>query len=318
MQILNLIKNTFTLNNLLPFFIKTIFCIMVILLLIGAIELILEKRKENRIKGLVKEQKLTNRIKNLKIVKRFAKNLEIVLKDKNKEYSYEIYFYGVILSSIVVMFGFILVKQIVLAILTPVIVLYIANELCLKLSADTTEQLEEQLPFAIDNIIRVSSKYSDMKSIIYEVSRTCSNPVRGIFEDMSREMLTNPADVVLTKYANKYDNIWFYSVTFTLISYLEDVSKEETMANLKHLRDILEKENFIKKTSLTEKKVNITTNYVLAGFGVLGFFGNLFINPGGKKFFFSTFPGLLCFIFGMGAIILTVFLNIEMSKAKKK
>lgn len=50
------------------------------------------------------------------------------------------------------------------------------------LAVDLMEQIEEQLPSAIDHIIRISSKYGDMKSIIYETARSCDNPLREILE----------------------------------------------------------------------------------------------------------------------------------------
>lgn len=318
MKIFEVLMSKFSVSNIIPIAINIIFCITMILLFLGIIELVSERYKQNKIKGLIKQNNNVNKIRNLAFLKKFANNLELVLKERDKEGAFNVVFYSTLVISGFSMLGLIFVKQILLAIVTPIIVLWTANEICLKLSTDIIECIEEQLPFAIDNIVRISSKYSDIKSIIYEASRTCEQPMRGILENMSREMLSSPADEVLMDYAEKYDNVWFYSVSFTLVSYLEDASKEETIKNLKHLRDILEKENFVKKASVTDKKYGVMVNLVIALSGVVGFIINLLITPNAKTFFFSTFTGLICFVLGFAFVIMTIFINIKMSKTQRK
>ena len=102
----------------------------------------------------------------------YANHLEIVLKEKNKEGAFEAFFYGSLIFIFGVLFGFVLVKQILLAIISPFVILHFLDKIAVKLSVDIIESIEEQLPFAIDNIIRISTKYGDVKSIIYEASRT--------------------------------------------------------------------------------------------------------------------------------------------------
>lgn len=318
MSIIETLVGKITLSNIIALLINLFFFMMLVLFFLGIIEVLAERYKENKIKGLVKSSKGVNRIKNMAFLKKFAKNLEILLKEKEKEGAYDLIFYLILALSLLVMFGLLLVKQLLLAILAPAIILWLANEICLRLSTDIVESIEEQLPFAIDNIIRISSKYSDIKSIIYESSRTCLQPMRGILENMSREMLSTPADEVLMNYAEKYDNVWFYSVVFTLVSYLEDASKDETIKNLKHLRDILEKENFVKKASITDKRYGVMTNMVISILGVVGFVINLFVTPNAKEFFFSSFIGLICFILGFTFMVMTIFINIKMTKSQKK
>ena len=305
-------------SSLISFVLSILFCATMVFALLGTMEILIEKRREDKIKGLVKKNKVIENIRNLSFLKKFSSHLELLLIEKDKEGIFSLVFTSVLILSGLSLIFLVSVKQILLAILAPVVILKVADELCVKMSSNLIESIEEQLPFAIDNIIRISSKYGDIKSIIYESSRTCQQPMRGILENMSREMISESSENVLMLYAKKYDNVWFYSLVFTLISYLEDASKEETIKNLKSLRDILEKENFVKKASVTDKRYGVVVNLSICGFALLGFFVNLAITPNAKEFFFSTFTGLLCFLIGMGSIIMTLFVSINMTKKNKK
>lgn len=306
------------LPSLIPTLINLCFVIIVVLFFLAILELMNESYRERKLKGLIKERPLIEKIKKMKMLNVYSNHLEIVLKEKDKEGSFEVFFYGSLIFMFAVLFGFVLVKQILLAIISPFIILHFLDKIAVKLSVDIIESIEEQLPFAIDNIVRISTKYGDIKSIIYEASRTCEQPIKGILENMAREMISSSPEEVLMDYAEKYDNVWFYSFAFTLISYLEDASKDETIMNLRNLRNMLEKENAIKKASLTDKKYSIGMNYMIIIASILGFVFNVIILPVGREFFFSTFPGLLCFLIGVSCIVSTIFINIQMSKTKNK
>lgn len=318
MNIFSSIIEGIKVSSLISFVLIILFCATMVFALLGTMEILIEKRREDKIKGLVKKNKVIEKIRNLSFLKKFSSHLELLLIEKDKEGIFSLVFTSVLILSGLSLIFLVSVKQILLAILAPVVILKVADELCVKMSSDLIESIEEQLPFAIDNIIRISSKYGDIKSIIYESSRTCQQPMRGILENMSREMISESSENVLMLYAKKYDNVWFYSLVFTLISYLEDASKEETIKNLKSLRDILEKENFVKKASVTDKRYGVVVNLSICGFALLGFFVNLAITPNAKDFFFSTFGGLLCFLIGIGSIIMTLFISINMTKKNKK
>lgn len=318
MSFIDIVLSKFTLSNILSMTMNVLISATLVLLFLGIIELIMDSYKERKLKGLVKQNKELNKLKNFTFLKKLANNLENVLKEKDKEPIFDLVFYGILGFAGLSLIGLIAVKQVLLSILAPIIILILSNEICIKLSSDLMESIEEQLPFAIDNIIRISTKYSDIRSIIFESSRTCEQPMKGILENMSREMLSAPADEVLMDYAKQYDNIWFYSVVFTLVSYLEDSSKDETIKNLRHLRDILEKENTNKKASVTDKRYGVVVNMVIASFGVIGFVLNILVMPNAKVFFFSTFAGLACFILGFTCFISTIFINIKMTKVQKK
>lgn len=299
----------------------TILFLSFLLTAMGAIsvtfEVMSEKRKEARLRGQLKDSRFIQRLQRVAIFKEMAQAIRTVLIERNREEMYGIVFGTVAVFAVLTTILFLLVKQTLLAILAPFLVLKITTALCERLTTDLIDNLEEQLPGAIDNIIRISSKYGDLKSIIYESSRACPQPTRKILEDMSREMLSESPERVLMRHARRYDNVWFYSVIFTLVSYLEDASKEETLKNLKSLRDILDKENFVKKSSVTDRRYGVVVNLSICGLAIFGFFLNLAITPGANEFFFSTFSGLTCFVLGIGCVIITLFTSIGMTKTKK-
>lgn len=317
MNILHLIFQRIDIANLISFLLRGLFCIIVVFAILGTMEILIQKRKEDKIKGLIQKNKTVEKIRNISFFKNFSNHLEILLIEKDKEGIFNLLFTSILIFTGVSFLFFISVKQILLAITSPIVILKVIDKLCIKMNTDIIESIEEQLPFAIDNIIRISSKYGDIKSIIYESSRTCPQPLKNILENMSREMISESTEKVLLEYAKKYDNVWFYSLVFTLISYLEDSSKEETMKNLKSLRDILEKENFVKKASVTDKKYAVTVNLSICGLSVVGFFVNLIVTPNAKTFFFSTFPGLISFLLGISCVISTLFLSVKMTKKNK-
>lgn len=318
MNVFNTLSKGISVSDIISFGLSVIFCMVIVCFLLVIMELLIEKRKQDKVKGLIKKNKTIESIRNLSFLKTFSTNLETVLAEKDKEGIFSVIFFGVLGLSFLSLVFLVSVRQILLAIVAPIIILKVANELCIRMATDVMESIEEQLPFAIDNIIRISSKYGDIKSIIYESSRTCQQPMKNVLENMSREMISESPEKVLLEYAKIYDNVWFYSLVFTLVSYLEDSSKEETMKNLKSLRDILEKENFVKKASVTDKRYGVVVNLAICGLALIGFAFNIAFVPDAKNFFFSTLTGLMCFVVGIGSIITTLFVSIKMTKRSKK
>ena len=306
-----------TAHDLISVVLILIMLAMFVLMMIGIFEIIVKKQKANRIKGLKKKNKITEKFKNLSYLKTFSSNLEKVLIEKNKEDGFSFIFQSTLVFIVAVFISMIFVKQYLLSLILPFVILKIANELCVKMLDDINDSIEEELPFVIDNIIRISSKYGDVKNIIHETSRTSPNTMKRILEDMSRRMISESPEAVLLDFAKEYDNVWFYSFIFTLVSYLEDATKEETINNLRALRDILEEENSIKRKNVTDKKFGVAINLSICGLAVVAFLINLFAIPGAREFFFSTFGGLACFLIGFGCIVQTIFLSISMTKRGK-
>ena len=262
--------------------------------------------------------KVLHTIENIPFLNNFSKNLEDLLKDQGKESLFSYLLYGSLIFAIFIACLLFKVKQTLLAVIFPFFLIYLLNKICIKMKSDFTEEMEEQLPIAIDNIIRIWSKYSDVKTVFTESSKLCKYPIRDIFEDIARKMITESPKEVLMQYTHLYDSVWFYSFVFIIISYLEGGSKKETIENLRSLRNILEKENFMKKMSVTDKRYSVIINLSICLLALIGFGVNLAVTPNAKNFYFSTPIGLLCFLIGIGAIIATILLSIEMTKKKKE
>ncbi|WP_260857426.1 type II secretion system F family protein [Bacillus thuringiensis] len=312
------VANTFTMEKVLPVIINGILIIAIVICAMVVLNLINEKRMRDKLHGRTKKKRAEDIYLNrVSLFKRFYQNLEFFLIEKGKEGLIDIYYYGFFVANTCIFIGFIVVKQYFLAIVIPLFLVFMANKIIKMLAVDLMEQIEEQLPSAIDHIIRVSSKYGDMKSIIYETARSCENPLREILESVSRKMISGDAETVLLQFGEEYDNVWINSLVFTLISYMEDASKTTTIENLRHLRNILEKENRLKKSRVTDAKYSVAINYFIAilasGAGLL----NIIFNPKGREFFFSSFLGLICFLLGYGAVLGTIMLNIKMTRVKK-
>ncbi|MFJ8528565.1 type II secretion system F family protein [Bacillus sp. NPDC094106] len=317
-SILTQIKDFLSMDKMIPFLINSFLILSVVMCAMIILNIINEKRIRDKLHGKAKKKHADDFFLNrVGLLKRFYQNLEFLLIEKGKERLIDIYYYGFLGINVVVFVGFLIVKQYFLGIIIPFVLLSIANKMSKMLAVDKMEQIEEQLPSAIDNIIRVSSKYGDIKSIIYETARSSEHPLREVLENIARKMISGDPQTVLLQFREEYDNIWINSLVFTLISYLEDASKATTISNLRHLRNILERENRLKKSRITDKKYAVSINYFIAilasGAGVL----NILFNPKGKEFFFSSFLGLVCFLAGYGAVLGTIIINIKMTRVKK-
>lgn len=306
-------------ETIIPILINGVLIVAIVICAMIILNMFNEKRIKDRLHGKVKKKRVEDIYLNrVSILKRFYQNLEFLLMEKGKEGLLETYYYGFLGSNVVVFIGFILVKQYFLAFVIPVFLLFIANKIIKMLAVDLMEHIEEQLPSAIDHIIRVSSKYGDVKSIMYETARNCESPLREILENVSRKMISGDPEEVLLQFAEEYDNIWVNTLVFTLISYLQDASKTTTVNNLRHLRNILEKENRLKKSRVTDAKYSVAINYFIAVLASSAGLLNILFNPKGREFFFSSFLGLICFLVGYGAVLATIMLNIKMTRVKKK
>lgn len=316
------LKNIFkhvTPGQLMTWTVSFILVIVMILAIITVLDVINEKKKQEKLFGRAKDSQIKQSfLKKMKFFKQYHRNLEIVLTEKGKEHLVDTIFYITIVFLAFLVVYFITVKQILLAVVAPIALAKAINKIAVLLGTNVMEKVEEQLPFAIDNIIRISSKYGDLKNIMYEASRTVDNPLRNILEQLSRKMISGNTEQVLMEFAEEHDNVWIYSLVFTLLSYVQDANKENTIKNLKHLRNILEKENTLKKTSVTDKRYGVMVNYALAFFAGIAGIGNILFNPVGKEFFFSSFTGIICFVLGYGCVLLTIMINIKMGKAKSK
>lgn len=305
-----------TLNKVMPVLNSMVPLLSIFFVLLSIISALEEKRKYDKLyeKDVDSNKKgtLIDNLLNFKLLRKFHSSLELRLKELGKEDSMNYFFSGTLIFIIIATVFMIAMKQYFIAIFIPIILLKFFSYLLKLIARDSVEEIEKVLPMAIDNVIRVNSKYSDLRTVLYEASITTPQPVASIFSDMARKMMTSPQDEVLMNFAESYDSVWIYSFCLILVSYLEDSNQEDTLKNLKNLRDMLERENFLMSKKITENRYGVVVNYTIAFLGFFAFVVNLIFNPYAKTFFFATIPGLVAFFLGMGCLLFTVVVNIKL------
>jgi hypothetical protein len=305
----NTINTTLMLNIVLGL----LFLTLTVLL----IDVFNQYQKEKQLYGL-SEINLRKKsiIRNNRFLRKYDNTVKRFLSERNKEQYSPLVFYGTIGVALSLFAYFISMKQLLLAILAPITVVWVANKILTLLLVDVNEKVEEQLPLVIDTIIKVFSKYGDLKSVIYETSQSIDEPLKSRLEKLARKMLSENQEKAIMDFADEMDNIWIYALVFILLSYREETKKEEVIVNLRHLANIIEKENSLKNSSVTDKRYGVVLNYVIAFIAFAGGIANIIFNPVGKQFFFESLTGIFCFIIGYASVIATIIVNIKLSSKK--
>lgn len=249
--------------------------------------------------------------------KSLNKSLTILERDKGKK---EGFADTATLAVVVGLFAFgcflFLNHQVLLAILLPIVLFKIIAKVIGLLVESEGEKIRAVLPYGIDTIIRSMSRNDDLKTVLYDASEQLDEPLKSMFAGMSIRMAQQNPIRVLEKFMEDNNNIWVYSLSFTLISYLEDASKDETVTQLRRLKEVIDKENREKSASKAEKKMTVAVNWVLCAFAVIGFIGNLMMNPQAESFFFASFGGLAAFIVGITLVVLSIFSNLLLGRGR--
>ena len=292
---------------------------LIILLLILLLETIDTHKKKQRMFGIDNAyMESKDFVRNNKFFRNYYNSILIVMVERKKEKYAPFIFYGAMLFSLICIIFFINIKQILFAVTVPIIFNLVVRKIFILLKSDSNEKIEEQLPFVIDTIIKVFSKYSDLKSVIYETSFSIDEPMRSKFEKLSRKMISENHEKAMMDFAKELDSIWIYSLVFILLSYKEEAKKEDVIINLRHLGNIIERENNLKNASVTDKQYGVILNYVIAALGAIAGISHIVLNPVAEDFFFGSFAGLISFSIGYAAVVLTILVNIKMSSKKRR
>lgn len=243
------------------------------------------------------------------------KNIVLYMKEKGKSEEKAVRVTAMVIIGVFGFGGFLVaVGQLFFAVTLPLITLIAINHIVVDLRTSFSESIKSSMPQSVNGILRTMTKYSDLQTILYETSKISMQPMKGILEDMGRQMVSSSADVVINKTMNKHNNTWLYSLLFILLSYVEGSPKEEIVNNLRSLRDIVDRENKNKTKEKLERKMAVTINYVLVIVAILGAIANIIFNEEAIVFFFSTPFGLLAFFGSLILIAATIFSNIFISK----
>lgn len=260
-------------------------------------------------------QKIGDRVK---WIEDFYREIDEFLKEKGYQNIADIFFYGVMLLSLIIFVAMLFTGQIILAMVYPIIFIWFVRRMVHFSRKNPIVEMEEELPSVIDDMIRVFSRFSDIRTIVYETSVLSKGKrLQDELESLVRQMNSRNPKVVLEEWSEKYHSVWLNNFGFTLIGYLEDTSKEETIQNLRHLRTILDKENTARKDAIKERKPSLMINYSLAAVAVVLGILNIVFNPIAFDFFFHSYLGLFCFTAGFGFVLATIYMNIRMMKIDK-
>lgn len=299
----------------LSFFIKLFVVLSFGLVVFTFFNLMLAKKAQDVKLGRVQLNQ-TRWTKKIHWIHTYYLNLSAYFQSKEMEHLTDFVF-GISLLTFTGSGIFLLVmKQLILAIIFPIILLKFLTYILDLATRRTIEDIEEQLPSAIDKVIRVSTKNDDIKKILYTTSLDLEEPLRSIFDNLAIKMSSGYKTDTLMELGNRYNNIWIWSFVFILIGYSTNTSKAETVESLRNLRILLESENLNKKNQSRERKYGVALNYILIAASFAGFIANLIFNPSGKDFFFSSLVGLICLTAGFSAIFITILVNIKMVKRK--
>jgi len=296
--------------------------ILLIVILGASLLLLLNLTKQQReMKRLmeIEPEKINLKKKNLKIqmeltyFKSLRKKINFYYQFKKNKEKADTLYYMVLVVEAILFIGFLMWNKPIFAIAFP-ITLHVTAIKGLELkSLSIHHYIQKELPNAIKHLIKVMSKTNDLKSIMYETSKDLNEPLREMFFDMSRKMITENHEKVLMETAEEIDNIWFYAFSFLMISYKEQSKKSDIITNLSTLSDMLDKEMYVKEKAITDKKFVVIMNYALA-FIALGLLGiNLAFNEHAFPFFFDTLGGMVSFLIGIWSIIGTILINLVMS-----
>lgn len=291
--------------------------VLFFVLLVFLIDVFNSYQKEKELYGLNDKRIRKDVIRNNKFFKKYDSTIKSFLTERNKEQYAIFVFYGTMTLAFVIFIAFISMKQVLLAVIAPIALIWVINKILTMLLSDVNEKIDEQLPYVIDNIIKIFSKYGDLKSVFYEVSLSIDEPLKSRFEKLARKMLSESnQEKPLMEFADELNNIWVHSLVFILLSYKEESKKEDVISNLRHLGSIIEQENSLKTASVTDKKYGVVLNYFIAFIALVGSIANLIFNPVAKEFFFGSMTGIACFVAGYTAIVATIMINIKMSSKK--
>lgn len=299
--------------------ISNVFLIALIgFILLYMLVVLIDKRKHEYMLNMHKKRNVVQKLgDHFQFTDKFYKEIDGFLKERGYGNVADIFFYGVIIISAIIFVMMITIKQFVLAIVYPVVFIWFIRKMIRISRKDPILVMEEEMPAMIDNMIRVFSRFSDIRTIVYETSRITEGSLKGELDYLTRQMNTRNPRIILEEWGEKYNSVWLNSFAFTLIGYLEDTSKDETIQNLRHLRNLLNQENTARKDAIKERKPSLIINYSLAVIAVVFGILNIIFNPIAFDFFFRSYLGLFCFTAGFGFVLGTVYMNIRLMKINK-
>ncbi|MFF2531484.1 pilus assembly protein TadB [Brevibacillus sp. NPDC058079] len=246
--------------------------------------------------------------------KKLKRNLQIYFFFKDNKRKANIIYITILMVELSLFVMFAANKMYLFALLFPLMIHWFVCK-ALELLADSIHSfIQKELPLAIKHLIKTMTKTSDLKTVMYETSKNLKEPLRSKFFDLSRKMITENYEKSLMEFAEELDNTWTYAFAFLLLSYKEQSKKTDVIKNLTTLADMMEKENYLKDKSLTDKKSIVILNYCLGVISLLALVANLGFNSYATEFFFNSVGGMISLLIGFTAILGTFLINFVLTK----
>ena len=274
-------------------------------------------RTEQSAFELKKKKKNQSNIVTDMFFKKLSKSLIAINLEKGRAsdtYKKQVYIISFLLLGIFIFL--ISVGQLLFAFIVPPILLKAITKVMEMSLTNFDQHIQRCLPEAVDTMLRVFSSTPSVRAVLYNTSLVVEEPLKTYFNNMSIKMVNQSPEHVLEEAKEETRNIWLHNLIFTLIGYHTDASKEDVIKNLQDIKDVLRQEDRNKRKEQTERKMGILINYVLSGAAVVLFVLNIFFNPGAKEFFFSTLPGIACFVIGFTLIAASIFSNLLLASGK--
>lgn len=150
-----------------------IFNLVIVALILSLITLLVETldlhKRKKRLYGGIGEYSISQTEKSKsKFFKKYYGTLETLFNERGLQRYTKVVFYGALIISVYLSVSFIQMGQILFAVLVPVLFNLSIKKIATMLISNDMELIEQHLPYTIDTIIKVFSKYSDLKSVIYE------------------------------------------------------------------------------------------------------------------------------------------------------
>lgn len=261
-----------------------------------------------------KKKKKKKVIKNRKsLFNSFKEKLNIVLLVRNKESKADMMFNLFLIGLFTIFINFLILDSLPLAISIPSIIFLFTHKILDMLVIDFDSVVRKNFSILINHMVKVFSKTNDLGVVLYESSKEMDEPLRSLILALSREIITNNNEKRLINFIEKTENLWLHAFIFTLINYKENSSKEDVIANLLELGNMIDERNKITEKMVADRKPVVIINYMLLLVGIVIFIGNLILNPIMKTFLFTPI-GMVCLILGISAIFSTVIINMKLVK----
>ncbi|WPS85406.1 pilus assembly protein TadB (plasmid) [Brevibacillus halotolerans] len=297
------------------------FNLLLILLMGGSLYLLIKgmkyQRKTTKLFDLskleIKEKEKRTKFE-LMYFKRLKQNLHVYFLFKENTHRAKSLYIAILLAELTLFVVFVVNKLFLCAILFPLMIHWFVCK-ALELLADSIHlYIQKELPLVIKHLIKTMTKTNDLKTVMYETSKNLKEPLRSKFFDLSRKMITEDYEKSLMEFAEELDNTWTYAFAFLLLSYKEQSKKTDVIKNLATLADMLEKENYLKDKSLTDKKSIVILNYCLGIVALLALTTNIAFNSYATEFFFHSMGGMISLLIGVIAILGTFLINFVLTK----